>query len=74
MSTSGNPQEDKDKSSEKNNAVIEIKISIPPPFGGNIGSILEDFSKAAREVAKIGRAFVAPEKKESQKIRKIEIK
>lgn len=76
MSTPGKPQEDKDKGNEQKNAVIEVKISIPPLFGGNIGSILQDFGKAAMEVARAGRAMVgsAPDGEESPKMRKIEIK
>ncbi len=74
MSTSGNTQGNKEKGNEQNNAVIEIRISIPPLFGGSFGSILENFGKAAMEVAKVGRSFVSSDSSESPKMRKIEIK
>ena len=74
MSSSNNTQGNKDKGNEQNNAVIEIRISIPPLFGGNIGSILDNFGKAAKEVARVGRSFVVSDNSESPKMRKIEIK
>lgn len=74
MSATDSSKANNGKGEQQNNAVIEIKISIPPLFGGNISSLFDDFAKAAKELAKVGRTFIGNEEKEPVKMRKIEIK
>lgn len=67
-----------DKSKEENNgsqnAVIEIRISIPPLFRGGLGSILDNLGKAAGELTKAGRSMLNQDDPGQKKVRKIEIK
>ncbi len=64
---------EKGKKDNRENAVIEIRISIPPDFGNGLTGFMTHMSKAAREVAKAGMSFIKEEEK-SPKMRKIEIK
>lgn len=73
MSSSDNQSGSKGKQ-ESQNAVIEIKISIPPLFGGNISGFIDNMGKAARELAKAGRSLIVTETPEQSKMKKIEIK
>lgn len=73
MSASGKDSESKGKK-ERENAVIEIKISIPSDFGGNFSDFISHMGKAAREVARAGLSFIETEEKSSPKMKKIEIK
>lgn len=73
MSSTDNKNDSKDKQ-ESQNAVIEIRISIPPLFGGDVGSFIDHMGKAARELVKAGRSFIVTEPAKSSKMKKIEIK
>ncbi|AKA48784.1 hypothetical protein IX51_06345 [uncultured archaeon] len=74
MSTSDQKQGSNEKQNSQNSTVIEIKISIPPFLGGNVGSLFDHLGQAAKELAKAGRSFISAENQQPVKMRKIEIK
>lgn len=73
MSSTEDQKQEKGKQ-ENQNAVIEIKISIPPLFGGNLGGMIDHMGKAARELARAGKSMVFTDNSKPAKVRKIEIK
>ncbi len=74
MSASDKESESKGKKEEQQNAVIEIKISIPSTFGPNVTGFVSHLGKAAREFAKAGMSIIGTEEPKAPKMRKIDIK
>lgn len=65
---------EKQETKNENNIVIEIKISIPTIFRGNLSETFDHLKKASEEIVSMSKSVLGKEKKPSVELKKIQVK